>query len=43
MYKASLKGTLLKLLNEFCAEERGNRITSNNMEGLGLKINKLLE
>lgn len=43
LYKSTLKEALLKLLNEFFAEERGNRLTSNNIEGLAVKINTLLE
>lgn len=43
MYKAELKAALNKSLNEFYLEERGNRITTNNMDGFGLKIGKVLD
>lgn len=42
-YKAELKEQTLKLFNAFFDEERGNRVTSNNLEGLALKFSKLLD
>jgi len=42
-YKTEVKEEIYKLINAFFQEERGNRVTSNNIEGLSLKINILLE
>ena len=43
MYKLELKETILKLIGEFLTEERGNRITSNNMMGFTAKVGNLFE
>jgi len=43
MFKTQLRDKLNKLLNDFYLEERGNRVTTNNMDGFGLKIGKILE
>jgi len=43
MYKIELKNRLLIIINEFFTEERGNRITSNNMEGFSQKILSILK
>ena len=43
MYKETIKDELMRILNEFFREERGNRITSNNMEGLSAKVGHTLE
>ena len=43
MYKQKVKDAIMKLINDFFIEERGNRLTSNNIEGFALKMNNLLE
>ena len=43
MYKEETKNEIVKLINDFFIEERGNRLTSNNIEGFALKMNNLLE
>jgi len=43
MYKSELREAIIKLLNGFYQEEQGNRVTSNIVDGLTLKIIKLLE
>ena len=43
MYKPELKDQAIKLISEFLTEERGNRITSNNMMGFTAKVGNLFE
>ena len=43
MYKPELREQTLKLISEFLTEERGNRITSNNMMGFTAKVGNLFE
>jgi len=43
MYKEELKAQTFKLISEFLTEERGNRITSNNMMGFTAKVGNLFE
>ena len=43
MYKLELKETILKLIGEFLTEERGNRVTTNNMMGFTAKVGNLFE
>ncbi len=42
MYKAELQAAINKSLMDFFLEERGNRVTSNNIDGFMLKISKVL-
>ena len=42
MYKAELQAAINKSLTDFYLEERGNRVTSNNIDGFMLKISKVL-
>ncbi len=41
--KEELKGRLDKLLSDFFVEEQGNRVTSNNIQGLIVKVNTILD
>jgi len=43
MYKNKLKQEIIKLISEFFQVERGNRVTSFNMDGLLVKIASLFE
>ena len=43
MYKLELKEIMLKLIGEFLTEERGNRVTTNNMMGFAAKVGNLFE
>ena len=43
MYKPELKEIMLKLIGEFLTEERGNRVTTNNMMGLTARMGNLFE
>ena len=43
MYKLELKETILKLIGEFLTEERGNRVTTNNMMGFTARVGNLFE
>lgn len=43
MDKAQFKQEVIQFLQIFFQEEQGNRVTSNNMEGLILKIIKLVD
>ena len=43
MYKPELKDQALKLIGEFLTEERGNRVTTNNMMGFAAKVGNLFE
>ena len=43
MYKPELKDQIFKLISEFLTEERGNRVTSNNMMGFTAKVGNLFE
>jgi len=43
MYKLELKEIMLKLIGEFLTEERGNRVTTNNMMGFTAKVGNLFE
>lgn len=42
MYKAELQAAINKSLTDFYLEERGNRVTSNNIDGFALKIGIVL-
>ena len=42
-YESKLKDQIMGLLIAFFKEEQGNRITSNNMDGLTLKTSMLLK
>lgn len=42
-YESKLKDELMGLIVGFFKEEQGNRITSNNMDGLTLKTSMLLK
>jgi hypothetical protein len=41
--KEVLSKKFAELIGAFYAEERGNRVTSNNLEGLMAKVNTLLD
>jgi len=43
MYKPELKDQTFKLISEFLTEERGNRVTTNNIMGFTAKIGNLFE
>jgi len=43
MYKTQIKDEIIKTLNNFYQEERGNRVTTNVVDGLTLKLINLLE
>ena len=43
MYKPELKDQIFKLISEFLTEERGNRVTTNNMMGFTAKVGNLFE
>jgi len=43
MFKTELRENLIKLLNGFYQEEQGNRVTTNIVDGLILKIIKLFD
>jgi len=43
MYKTQIKEEISKTLNNFYQEERGNRVTTNVVDGLTLKLINLLE
>ena len=43
MYKAELQAAINKSLTDFFLEERGNRVTSNNVDGFMLKIDRILK
>jgi|GEM_PF-4092843 len=43
MYKSELKDQMFKLISEFLTEERGNRVTTNNIMGFTAKIGNLFE
>ena len=43
MYKTQIKEEIIKTLNNFYQEERGNRVTTNVVDGLTLKLVNLLE
>ena len=43
MYKLELKEIMLKLISEFLTEERGNRVTTNNMMGFTARVGNLFE
>ena len=43
MYKPELREQTLKLISEFLTEERGNRVTTNNMMGFTAKVGNLFE
>jgi len=43
MYKTQVKEEIIKTLNNFYQEERGNRVTTNVVDGLTLKLVNLLE
>jgi len=43
MYKTQIKEEIIKTLNNFYREERGNRVTTNVVDGLTLKLVNLLE
>jgi len=43
MYKTQIKEEIIKTLNNFYQEERGNRVTTNVVDGLTLKLINLLE
>ncbi len=43
MYKTQIKDEIIKTLNNFYQEERGNRVTTNVVDGLALKLVNLLE
>ena len=42
-YKAETRNQMIELLVAFFREEQNNRITSNNIDGLTLKISALLK
>ena len=42
MYKPELKNELAKLISDFFIEERGNRVTTNNIAGFLAKVNIVL-
>jgi len=43
VYKMQIKEEIIKTLNNFYREERGNRVTTNVVDGLTLKLVNLLE
>ena len=43
MYKPELKEIMLKLISEFLTEERGNRVTTNNIMGFTARVGNLFE
>jgi len=43
MYKEELKDQIFKLISEFLTEERGNRVTTNNMMGFTARVGNLFE
>lgn len=43
MYKNAIKPILAEILTDFFTEEQGNRVTSNNIEGLARKVRITLD
>ena len=43
MYKTETSAQVAKVLTEFFREEQGNRITSNNMQSLLVKVQQVFE
>ena len=42
-YKEALKEDLVKIFNEYFQEERGNRVTSFNFNGLCMRMNQVFD
>ena len=43
MDKELLKKQIIEVLTGFFQEERGNRLTTNNLDGLGMKIIRVID
>jgi len=43
MFKNELQDAIIKLMNNFYQEEQGNRVTTNVVDGITLKIVKVFD